>query len=115
MRYIRVTLVAFSVAFLATTAGGVSVLAQSAMGGKKPPARTSAPAVVIYLSKPSKMGFTKAQAERMGLKDMKGVRLIKSTFLPPGYKMAPVTMGRKHETMGEVKGGNSSLNRTTPP
>ena len=64
----------------------------------------------VYVSKPSKMGYTPAQAKMMGMKDKMGTKLVKMTKLPTGYKMSPSKMsdkmgGKMSDKMGDKMGG----------
>lgn len=104
MKSIRLTVTA-AIAALALSASlfGSSVIAQDKMGGKmddkmsgkmddKMGGKMSGP---VYVSKSSKMAFTEAQAKKMMMKDMKGMKLVKMSKMPAGYKMAPAKMGDK--------------------
>jgi hypothetical protein len=64
----------------------------------------------VYVSKPSKMGYTPTQAKMMGMKDKMGTKLVKMTKLPTGYKMSPSKMsdkmgGKMSDKMGDKMGG----------
>ncbi|MBC7809434.1 MAG: hypothetical protein H7145_25145 [Akkermansiaceae bacterium] len=76
------------------------------MGGKMDDKMGGKMAGPVFVSKSTKMAYTPAQAKTMAMKDKMGVKLVKMTKLPAGYKMAPSKMGDKMGgKMGDKMGG----------
>ncbi len=96
MKSIRLTVTAAIAALvLSTSLLGSSAIAQYKMGGKMD--KMAGP---VYVSKSSKMGFTGMQAKKMAMKDGKGMKLVKMSTLPTGYKMAPAMDHKMDGKMG---------------
>lgn len=53
----------------------------------------------VYVSKGTKMGYSEADAKKMGMKDKMGKMLTKMAVLPKGYKM----MGKMDDKMNGKK------------
>ncbi|MBC8135548.1 MAG: hypothetical protein H8F28_06660 [Fibrella sp.] len=104
MKLFRLTVTtALAALFVSANLFALPAIAQDKMGGKmddkmgssKMGGKMDKMAGPIYVSKSTKMGFTPAQAKKMAMKDMKGMKLVKMTKLPAGYKMSPPKMGDK--------------------
>jgi len=103
MKSIRMTLTGVLAALLLTaTVTAVPSFAQDKMGSKmsgdKMAGKMTHP---IYVSKGMKMGYSEADAKKMGMKDKMGKMLTKMTVLPKGYKMA----GKMDDKMGSKMSG----------
>ena len=105
MKTIRLTATAALAALLLTvTVAAIPAFAQDKMGGKMGDSKMSGKmdkkmdgkmAAPVYVSKGSKMGYTEAEAKKMGMKDKMGKPLTKMTMLPKGYKMMSSKMDSK--------------------
>ena len=108
MKSFRMTVTGALAALLLTaTIAAVPSFAQDKMGGKmdgskmddKMGGKMMHP---VYVSKGMKMGYSEADAKKMGMKDKTGKPLTKMAMLPKGYKMA----GKMDDKMGSKMSGD---------
>jgi hypothetical protein len=105
---VSVSLAAFAVS--AALIAPNTVFAQDKMDSKMPAKSTKMAGKMdkkmasIYVCKQCKMGFTAAQAKKMGMKDPMGHKMMQVAKLPAGFKMAPADgkMGMMDKKMDKM-------------